>query len=348
MKIKEIFKKKNLHRRDKYYFIAEVGVNHEGSMSLAKRLIREAKNAGANAVKFQTYKAKYIASKYAKAYWDTKKEKCKNQYELFKKYDQFNEKEYAELKKYCTKIKIDFMSTPFDLESAKFLNKYVSCFKISSSDITNYPLLKLISSFKKPVILSTGASNLKEITSAVKIFKNNELVLLHCILNYPTKRKNINMGMMLDLKKKFPTRIIGYSDHSEAKEKDVLELAVLLGAKVIEKHFTFNKKLPGNDHYHAYDQKDLKNFKNNLKKKFEIIGSYKKDFIKTEIISRKNARRSLYISKNINKGQKLTSDKLISLRPAIGISPMMYKKVLGKRLIKNMSKGDLIKPSNLK
>ena len=118
-----------------------------------------------------------------------KKKKCKNQYELFKKYDQFNEKEYAELKKYCMKIKIDFMSTPFDLESAKFLNKYVSCFKISSSDITNYPLLKLISSFKKPVILSTGASNLKEITSAVKIFKNNELVLLHCILNYPTKRK---------------------------------------------------------------------------------------------------------------------------------------------------------------
>lgn len=348
MKIKEIFEKENLHRRDKYYFIAEVGVNHEGSMSLAKRLIREAKYAGANAVKFQTYKAKYIASKYARAYWDTTKEKCKNQYELFKKYDQFSEKEYAELKKYCTKVKIDFMSTPFDLKSAKFLNKYVSCFKISSSDITNYPLLKLISSFNKPIILSTGASNLKEIISAEKIFKNNKLILLHCILNYPTKKKNINLGMMLDLKRKFPRRIIGYSDHSEAKEKDVLELAVLLGAKVIEKHFTFNKKLSGNDHYHAYDKKDLKTFKKNLKKKLEIIGSYKKDFIRTEVISRKNARRSLFISKDIKKGEKLKSDNLIALRPAIGISPMKYKKVLGKKLSKNMLKGELIKPSNLK
>ncbi len=348
MKLNEIFKNKNLEKRYKVYFIAEIGVNHEGSINLAKKLIKEAKFAGADAVKFQTYKASKIASKYAKAYWDIKKEPTKNQFDLFKKYDSFNESDYKLLSKYCKKISIDFMSTPFDLQSAIFLNKYVSSFKISSSDITNYPLLEKISKFNKPVILSTGASNINEINKAEKIFKNKKLVLLHCILNYPTDDKNVNLGMMLDLKKKFPKRIIGYSDHSTPKDTKVLEVAVLLGAKVIEKHFTLDKKSKGNDHYHSFDKKDFKILKKKLKRIFTIIGKYKKNYLKSEIVSRKHARRSLYANRELKKGNKIKFTDLISLRPAIGLSPIKYRKLIGKKLTKNISKGEIIKISNFK
>ena len=348
MYLSEVFKKKNLERRDKVYFIAEIGVNHEGSIKSAKKLITQAKLAGANAVKFQTYKAEKIASKYAKAYWDLKEEPTKNQYDLFKKYDSFSEKQYRLLSNYCKKISIDFMSTPFDIQSAEFLNKYVSSFKISSSDITNYPLLEKISKFNKPVILSTGASNINEIKRAEKLFKNKKLILLHCILNYPTQDRNVNLGMMLDLKKKFPKRVIGYSDHSIPIDTTVLETAVLLGAKVIEKHFTLNKKLKGNDHYHAYNLKDFRILKKKLERLTLIIGGYEKKYLKSEVLSRKHARRSLYANNELKKGNKIKKSDIISLRPAIGLCPTKYRKIIGKKLIKDISKGELIQISNFK
>jgi sialic acid synthase SpsE len=181
----------------KPYIIAEIGVNYydiakQNNISLmvaAKLMVKEAKESGANAVKFQSYKAGKIASKNSPSYWDLSKETTNNQFELFKKYDKFGELEYIEICDYCKEIGIDFMSTPFDLDSIDYLDKLVKTHKISSSDITNYPLLKKISKTGKKILLSTGASNLEEVKKAVQVIENEgnrDIVLLHCILNYPT------------------------------------------------------------------------------------------------------------------------------------------------------------------
>ena len=264
MKIIEIFKNFKPYKQEitKPYIIAEAGVNHEGSIEIAKRLINEAANAGANAIKFQTYKASTLASKDSPAYWDLTKEPTKSQFDLFSKHDKFWKKEMEELKKYCDEVDLEFMSTPFDMESAKFLNDLMDVYKISSSDITNKPFIEYICGFNKPVILSTGAANLIEIQEAVDWIEkySNPLALLHCILNYPTLDENANLGMIKGLKKAFPKKIIGYSDHTLPKKMKTLEIATLLGAAILEKHFTHNKSLPGNDHYHAMDKNDLKVF----------------------------------------------------------------------------------------
>lgn len=218
MKILELFKSINPYKsRIHYpYIIAEAGVNHEGNIDIAKRLIDEAYEGGANAIKFQTYKAEAIASKNSPAYWDLKKESTQSQFELFQKYDKFWKSEYEELKKHCDKVGIEFLSTSFDVESARFLNDLMDVFKISSSDITNKPFIEYICHFDKPIILSTGASYLHEIQEAVSWIEvyGNPLALLHCVLNYPTLDENANLGMIFDLRQRFPNKIIGYSDHT--------------------------------------------------------------------------------------------------------------------------------------
>jgi sialic acid synthase SpsE len=313
------------------YLIAEAGVNHEGDIELAKRLIEEAKEGGANAIKFQTYKAETIASKHSPAYWDTNKEPIRSQYELFKKYDRFWKTEFEELKKYCDLQDIEFMSTPFDTESAKFLNDLMNVFKISSSDITNKPFIQFISNFKKPVILSTGASELKEIDEAISWIKpnKNSLALLHCILRYPTEDEEANLGMILDLKKRYPNEIIGYSDHTLPKEMKTMEIATLLGAKIIEKHFTHDKSLPGNDHYHAMDKKDMKLFLSNLEDVRVLLGSFEKYPLKSEKAARENARRSLVASQLLEQGAVIGENDLTFKRPATGISPRELDRVIG-------------------
>ena len=259
------------------YIIAEIGVNHEGSLDLAKELIFLAKEGGADAAKFQTYKADTIASKLSPAYWDTKKETTKSQHDLFKKYDNFEEKDYIELYEYCKKLDIQFASTPFDHKSVDFLSPLVSYFKIASADITNIPLLKYISKYTKPVILSTGASNKDEIRFAIDAlhdFGVKEIALLHCVLNYPTNYKNASLRMITDLKNVFTDHLVGYSDHTlPDKAMKSLVAATLLGAVIIEKHFTHDKNLKGNDHYHAMDVNDLKNFNTLLDNYYEILGN---------------------------------------------------------------------------
>lgn len=333
MNITEVFNLGALKTPCKPYIIAEAGVNHECDILLAKRLINEAKEGGADAIKFQTYKADKIAIKNSPSYWDTSKEPTKSQYELFKKHDKFWKNEMIELKRYCDEVKIEFMSTPFDLESASFLNDLMNVFKISSSDITNKPFIEFICEFNKPIILSTGASYLHEIQEAVSWIeaKGNPLALLHCVLNYPTPDENANLGMILGLKSKFPDKIIGYSDHTLPKDMKSCEIAALLGAAIIEKHFTHDKSLHGNDHYHSMDKNDLKAFKMNLNRAFELIGSLKVDSIKDEEIARKNARRSLVAAKNIKKGQIISKDDLTFKRPASGISPKFIDEVIGKK-----------------
>ncbi|MCD6337429.1 MAG: N-acetylneuraminate synthase family protein, partial [Candidatus Marinimicrobia bacterium] len=233
MKLRELFDTFDPCRTKLYkpYIIAEAGVNHEGNMELAKRLVEEAKEGGADAIKFQTYRAGTLASKNSPAYWDINKEPTTSQYELFKKYDSFWFNEMAEIKAHCDEIGIEFMSTPFDIESADFLNDLMDVYKISSSDITNKPFIEQICAYGKPIILSTGASYLHEIQEAVSWIEKhgNSLALLHCVLNYPTSDKNANLGRILGLKKAFPDKIIGYSDHTLPKDMKICEIATLFG-----------------------------------------------------------------------------------------------------------------------
>jgi len=348
-----IFNYEKIKKKRQFYMIAEIGVNHECSIKKAKKLISQAKSAGAHAAKFQTYKADKIASKFSKAYWDTSKEKTKSQHQLFSKFDKFTSLDYKILANYCKKIKIDFLSTPFDLESVDIINPLVTVFKISSSDISNVPLLRKISSIGKPILLSTGGSNISEIKSAIKNLnfkKKVKIVLMHCILNYPTKDSNANLLMIKHLNNSFKNYPIGYSDHTLPNKKmSNISIAYLMGARVIDKHFTFNKKLKGNDHYHAMDIKDLKRITENIKEIDITLGSSKKKhYLKSEILSRKNARRGIFVSKIIKKNEKITHKKLITLRPNIGVSASDWDKVLNKRAKMDLKEGTNLKWKNIK
>jgi sialic acid synthase SpsE len=327
------------------FIIAEAGVNHEGSMDLAKRLIDEAKEGGAHAIKFQTYKAETIASKDSPYYWDITKEPTRSQFELFKKYDKFWKKEYEELKVHCDNAGIEFMSTPFDANSAHFLNDLMNVFKISSSDITNFPFIELQCSFGKPIILSTGASFLWEVHQAVELIEShgNKLCLMHCVLNYPTPNANAHLGMIWDLKTQFPSHVPGYSDHTVPQEMEVIKMAVLLGAAVIEKHFTHDKSMPGNDHYHAMDKEDLKLFWKKWKITQELLGGFKLTALPEEEPARKNARRSLVAAKEIPQGKTVDESDLTWKRPAHGISAKFFNDVVGKKALVKIEEDTVLK-----
>jgi len=346
MKILDLFNRSHEenNKLQPAYIIAEAGVNHEGDMELAKRLIREAEEGGAHAIKFQTYKADTIASKNSPAYWDLNHEPTDSQHKLFQKYDKFWKKEFGELKKYCDEVGIEFMSTPFDVESVIFLNEMMDVFKISSSDITNKPFIELICDFGKPIILSTGASTLDEIQDAVSWVeaKGNKLSLLHCILNYPTEDKNAHLGMIKDLQQKFPKYINGYSDHTLPKDMKVMEMATILGCQIIEKHFTHDKTLPGNDHYHAMDKEDLKLFHKNMERIYTLIGLQEKVPIESEGPARREARRSLVLTCDLAEGSVITREHLTWKRPAHGVSPKDIDLVLRKTLTADVKEDDLV------
>ena len=346
MRIVNLIKNESSLDKDikKPYIIAEIGVNHEGSMDIAKRLINDAKEGGADAVKFQSYKAETLASKHSPAYWDTTKETTKSQFDLFKKHDKFWKKEMEKLMSYCKTIDIEFMSTPFDFESAKFLNEMMNVFKISSSDITNKPFIEFISSFNKPIILSTGASNLKEVEEAVSWIKpfNIPLSLLHCVLNYPTLDSNANLGMIRALQNAFPNNIIGYSDHTLPGNMKICEMAVMLGARIIEKHFTHDKSLPGNDHYHAMDKDDLILFNSNVDSLLDILGSFQIRSLDSEKKARLNARRSIVAAKDIPKGKIIDREDLTFKRPAHGISPKFISTLIGSCAKEDIKEDDII------
>ena len=337
----------------KPYIIAEIGVNYYDIakqnniplLSAARLMVTKAKEAGADAVKFQSYKAGKIASKNSPSYWDLSKEKTTNQFELFKKYDKFGEKEYIEIHKHCQEIDIDFMSTPFDLDSVDYLDKLVKIHKISSSDITNYPLLKKIAKTHKKILLSTGASNINEIKKALQVIEsegNKDIVLLHCILNYPTLNTNAHLNMIKDLTKLGYE--VGYSDHTLPDENMlILSTATLMGATWIEKHFTLDKTLPGNDHYHAMDPTDLFKFTKNLNLLKQIVGINTKHRIPTEKISRLNARRSVYVNSDLVKGKILEKEDLICKRPASGICASNFGSLIGKKINKNIKEDTVLK-----
>jgi N-acetylneuraminate synthase len=345
--------KRVVTKNSRPYIIAEIGVNHGGSFDQAIKLIDLAKLGGADAAKFQSYKANTLATENSPAYWNTQKEPAKSQYDLFKKYDNFNSKQYEGLASYCNKVGIDFLSTPFDDDSIEFLDPIMPFYKIASADITNLPFLRKVAKKNKPIILSTGASSIEEINLAIETlydYGSKDVALLHCILNYPTENINANLGMIGALKKIYPKNLIGYSDHTLPCESMVsLTTAVQLGAVIIEKHFTHDKSIPGNDHYHAMDVEDLKCFFSKLDDIEVLKGSIgEKRPIPSESISRLNARRSLVLSKKIKSGEILTEDNLTYKRPGTGISPLDWDKVLGMRVTNDLEMDHILQWKDLK
>jgi len=342
------------------YLIAEIGVNffdiankyHISPISAAKLMIVEAKNAGAHCVKFQSYKADTLTVKNAPAYWNLNEEKCTNQYELFKKHDSFNEMDFQQLYIFCKAKGIDFLSTPFDVESANYLDKYQNKYKVSSSDITNFQLLKIIAEKKKPVLLSTGASNITEIRNAVNFLEKNgcpKIIIMHCILNYPTPNAQANLNMIKDIKKHFPNYELGYSDHTKPDDKMlILTSAYLLGATYIEKHFTLDKNLKGNDHYHSADPNDFKIFIDNINLINTCLGSNEKVCIDSELISQLNARRSIVAIEDIKKNELFTVNNISCKRPATGISASNYFNVCGEIACNDISNDTIILQNMLK
>jgi sialic acid synthase SpsE len=312
--------------------IAEVGVNHESCMKTAMRLIDEAAEGGADAVKFQTYKAEKLASRDSPAYWDTTLEQSDSQFKLFKRYDSFEIKDYEKLKLRCDEVGVDFLSTPFDEDSVEFLSDMMDVFKVSSSDITNKPLIERICRKGKPIILSTGAAEISEIDEAVGWIDRFEVpaALMHCVLSYPTPDSDANLGMIRGLQNKFPRRVIGYSDHTMPRDMKTLEVAALLGAEVIEKHFTHDKTLPGNDHYHAMDKEDLLSLHQRFDRLLDLFGQSEKCVLEVERAARQHARRSLVATRPIREGSVISAADLTWKRPGAGISPKLIDDVIGK------------------
>jgi N-acetylneuraminate synthase len=298
----------------KPYLIAEAGVNFYDTAKIrgvtpleeAIHYVDCAKAAGIDAIKFQSYKASTIASKHSPAYWDTTKETTKSQYELFCKFDSFGEAEYRKLYEHCCEVGIDFMSTPFDYASADYLADMVDIFKISSSDLSNLPFLAHIAKKGKPIFLSVGASYLSEVELAVRTIKENgckDIALLHCVLSYPCKNEDANLNIIPTLKNIFPDIKIGYSDHTLPDETmTILTTAYLLGAEIIEKHFTLDKTLPGNDHYHAGDPEDFSKAVHNFELVNVIRGQSEKTVLPCEIVPRREARRSLVLTRDMKQG----------------------------------------------
>lgn len=326
------------------FIIAEAGVNHEGDMNLARRLIEEAKEGGANAIKFQTYKAETIASKDSPSYWDLSKEPTDSQYRLFKKYDKFWKKEFEALKRHCDETGIEFLSTPFDIESARFLNDLMDVYKISSSDLNNKPFIEFLCAFGKPIVLSTGAAYMHEVDESVGWIqdKGNPVALLHCILNYPTDDANANLAMIQTLRRRYSELPIGYSDHTLPKDMKTLEVATLLGATIIEKHFSHDKTLPGNDHYHAMDKHDLMRFNRRMDELFALLGDGRKRPLESERLSRANARRSLVAARDIPAGRIIDAADITWKRPGRGIDPREFDRLVGAKARQNIAEDTVL------
>ena len=342
MKIK--IENKSIGEKNPCFIIAEAGVNHNGKLSLAKKLIEAAKEAGVDAIKFQTFKAENLVTKNTKMakYQKRNTEREENQLEMLKR-SELSYKDFIKLKKYCDKKKIIFLSTPHSEDAIDFLEPLTPAYKIGSGDLTNIPFLKKIAKKKKPIILSTGMATLNEVKEAVKTIKkagNNKIILLHCTTCYPCPFKEVNLKAILTLKKEFNLPV-GYSDHTLGIVVPIM--AVALGAAIIEKHFTLDKNLPGPDHKASLEPQELKEMVKLIRDTEKVLGSNIKKPTKSEEKIKKVVRKSIVARVGIPKNTKITKDVLIIKRPGTGIKPKYMKKVLGKRTKINIKKEDLIR-----
>lgn len=328
----------------KVLIIAEAGVNHNGDINLAKKLIEQAAKAGADVVKFQTFKANScvsVSAKKAKYQLETTA-KEESQLEMIQKLELSYESHF-ELMKHCKKHDITFLSTPFDLESVEFLRGLdLPYFKIPSGEITNLPYLKAVAKCKKRVLLSTGMANLGEIEAALTILRKNgtrNITLLHCNTEYPTPFEDVNLNALKTLKEAFKLEV-GYSDHTEGIVASLG--AVALGAVVIEKHFTLDKTMEGPDHRASLEFEELRALCKGIRELEKALGSGIKKASKSEAKNKIIARKSLVAKCIIQKGEKFSEQNLTTKRPGSGISAMRYEEYLGKRALKTYKKDELI------
>lgn len=326
------------------YIIAEAGVNHNGSLELAKNLVDKAKEAGADCIKFQTFIASQIVSKNAvKADYQKKQTaKSESQHEMLKKLE-LSFDDFIELNNYCKEIGIEFLSTAFDFESIDFLNQLgMQVWKIPSGEITNLPYLIKIAKLNKKVILSTGMSTMREIEDAVNILKDHgasELIILHCTTEYPTPYEDVNLNAMLAIKEKFGYEV-GYSDHTMGIEVPIA--AVALGAKVIEKHFTLDRTMDGPDHKASLEPSELKTMVDAIRNIELSMGTGIKEPADSEKKNIAIARKSIVANRSIKKGEILTEQNLTVKRPGDGISPMKWYEIIGTKAIRDFEEDELI------
>ena len=331
----------------KVLIIAEAGVNHNGSIKLAKKLIDVAVKAKADIVKFQTFRAENLVSKNAKKadYQKHKTKRNESQFEMLKKLE-LSIQDHRNLISYCRKKKILFLSSPFDLESINLLNRLgIKIFKIPSGEITNFSYLSHIGKLKKKIILSTGMANMREIADALKVLtdsgtKKKDITILHANTAYPTPMKDANLKAMHTIGNKFKTAF-GYSDHTLGTE--VCIAAVAMGATCIEKHFTLNRNMRGPDHKASLEPNELRAMVKSVRNIELASGSGLKIPSQSEKKNIKVVRKSLFAFRDIKKGEFFTEQNLIAKRPGYGLSPFRLKKLLGKKSLRRYKKNQIIK-----
>jgi N-acetylneuraminate synthase/N,N'-diacetyllegionaminate synthase len=331
---------------NKVIIIAEAGVNHNGDIQVAKKLIDVAVDAGVDYVKFQTFKADSLVSKSAKKaeYQSVNiNDGDDSQYAMLKKLELSHEN-HLELMSYCSRRNIQFFSTAFDVEGVNYLNDLgLSFFKIPSGEITNYPYLRAIALCRKPVILSTGMCSQIEIKQAMDVLlkfglKKDNISILHCNTEYPTPMKDVNLKAMLSIQKTFGVQV-GYSDHTLGIEVPIA--AVAMGATIIEKHFTLDRTLPGPDHVASLEPKELKAMVKAIRNiELALSGDGKKMPSESESKNIAIARKSIHFKRDLSKGHVITEGDIISLRPGDGISPMEWENIIGKKLVADKKEYD--------
>lgn len=331
----------------KVIIIAEAGVNHNGDIELAKKLIDAAAFAGVDYVKFQTFNSKKLVSKNTeKAIYQkhNTKNKSESQLTMLQKLE-LSKESHFELIDYCNSKNIKFLSTGFDLESIQFLNNLnLELFKIPSGEITNLPYLRIVGGLNKPVVLSTGMADMKEISEALNVIidsgtKRKSITVLHCNTEYPTPMADVNLKAMINIKEKFKVNI-GYSDHTLGIEIPIA--AVALGARVIEKHFTLDKTLDGPDHKASLEPNELKSMVDAIRNIEIALGNGIKKPSESEKKNKVVARKSIVANKKIKKGEIFTEFNLTVKRPGNGISPMLWDEYIGKVALKDYSEDELI------
>jgi len=327
------------------FIIAEAGVNHNGDINLAKKLIDIAVEAGADAVKFQTWKTENLVTKDAfTAMYQKENAKVNNQYEMLKKLE-LSYDDFILLKKYCDKKGIIFMSTPDEEESALFLKDIQDIFKIGSGELTNLPFLKLIGSFKKRVILSTGMGTLCEIEKALDTLikagtKKENITVLHATTSYPTRFEDVNLKAMLTIQNIFKINV-GYSDHTLGIEVPIA--AVAMGASVIEKHFTLDKTLPGPDHKASLEPNELKEMIKAIRNIEIALGNGIKKPTAIEKENKKVVRKVIVAKRNIKKGEILSEENLVLKRASNGLDAKYFDFIIGTNAIKDFKKDEPIR-----
>ncbi len=319
------------------FIIAEIGVNHNGDVQLAEKLIKEMAKAGCNAVKFQTFQTKNLVTRTAEkaAYQKSNIGTSESQFDMLKKLE-LSESEFFYLKSICEQNSVEFMSTPFNESSVDMLEKIgVLRYKLSSGDITNKRLLQYVARTEKPMILSTGMCDLEEIKEAISWVKeigNNKITLLHCTSNYPARFEDINMNALQNMKKFFGLPV-GYSDHTKGIE--ISTMAVALGASVIEKHVTISKELPGPDHQASLDIAEFRQMVKSIRNIEKAFGNGEKTAAENEYNTRMVARKSIVVTRNLPEGHVLKAEDLDIKRPGDGIPPKYLDLLPGKKLLKN-------------